>query len=174
MGPGKTINISIFQYSLIKKAIEREFTLISSGDYEIRSPKNPRYNCFAWAASEVHQPWSPNFPDTYWPESAPDEETLDAFIEAFRTKGYEPCDNDSFEEGFEKVAIYVDNETPKHMARQYESGIWSSKLGTGVDIEHATLRALEGNLYGHIAQILKRPVREGSYKKAEYIFRLIY
>lgn len=174
MGPGKTINITLFRFASIKKAIERDFKLISSAHYEIRSPDNPRYNCFAWAAGEDHQQWSPNSLDAFWPESATNEETLDAFIEAFRTKGYEPCDNDSFEEGFEKVAIYVDNKTPKHMARQYESGIWSSKLGKNVDIEHGTLQALEGDVYGHVAQILKRPVREGSYKKAEYIFHFMY
>jgi hypothetical protein len=48
---------------------------------------------------------------------------------------------------------------PTHAAKQMESGKWSSKLGDWEDVEHATLEALEGDFYGKVAQILKRPVK---------------
>ncbi len=42
------------------------------------------------------------------------------------------------------------------MARQVESGLWTSKLGSLEDIEHS-LEALEGSVYGAVAVLLKRP-----------------
>jgi hypothetical protein len=46
---------------------------------------------------------------------------------------------------------------PTHAARQLTSGAWTSKLGNAADIEHE-LRALEGEIYGVVALILKRPM----------------
>jgi len=71
------------------------------------------------------------------------------------------CDDDSLEQGFEKVAIYVDEEDdmPSHMARQLESGWWTSKCGNLQDITHQTLSALEGGQdygYGKVTCIMKR------------------
>jgi hypothetical protein len=34
-----------------------------------------------------------------------DDESLEVFIECFTSLGYEVCDDENFEEGFEKVAI---------------------------------------------------------------------
>ena len=77
--------------------------------------------------------------------------------------GFEPCENGDHEEGFEKIALYV-NKAGKvtHAARQLDSGKWTSKLGNLEDIEHASLRSLEDagtNLtdYGSVAGFLKRP-----------------
>ena len=81
---------------------------------------------------------------------------------AFSRNGYQPCQSDQLEPGYEKVAIYVDSTgTPTHMARQLSSGTWTSKLGRHEDIEHTTLAQLEGegeDTYGVAYQILKRPI----------------
>ncbi len=45
-----------------------------------------------------------------------------------------------------------------HVARQLKEGMWTSKLGPDEDIEHNTLDALEGELYGAVTQVLKRPL----------------
>ena len=74
----------------------------------------------------------------YWPQGSPLEETLAAFVRAFATLGFIPCNDDTLEPGFEKIAIYVNSQgKPTHAARQLHNGRWSSKLGNEVDIEHA-------------------------------------
>jgi hypothetical protein len=57
----------------------------------------------------------------------------------------------------EKIAIFADaTGSPTHAARQLTSGRWTSKLGEAEDIEHE-LRAIEGDIYGTVVAILKRP-----------------
>ena len=47
------------------------------------------------------------------------EETIDAFIMAFGTLGYQPCIDGSLEDGFEKVVIYTLNDKPTHMTGRF-------------------------------------------------------
>jgi hypothetical protein len=72
------------------------------------------------------------------------------------------CNDGLFEIGFEKVAIYVDaGGTPTHMARQLESGAWTSKCGSLEDIEHYALEAVGGfgaREYGRVAAFLRRAI----------------
>jgi len=71
----------------------------------------------------------------YWPPGVDFEVTLEAFIDAFRTKNFAPCDemNTELEPGYEKVVIYADPDTnePTHAALQLPSGSWTSKLVIG-------------------------------------------
>jgi hypothetical protein len=90
----------------------------------------------------------------------PVEETLAAFMSAYGALGYEACDNPALEAGFEKIAIHVKDGVPKHASRQLPNGRWSSKLGSAELIEH-DFDALEGEIYGEIGQIMKRPSRGG-------------
>jgi hypothetical protein len=46
---------------------------------------------------------------------------------------------------------------PTHAARQRPSGSWTSKMGNAEEIEDE-LRALEGEIYGTVVLILKRPL----------------
>ncbi len=96
------------------------------------------------------------------PNGVPMVETLDAFIRAFGTLGYQPCAEASFELRYEKIALYVDvNGAPTHAARQCHNGRWTSKLGDEVDIEHEfdALAGHDQKEYGQIAQIMKRPAK---------------
>jgi hypothetical protein len=53
--------------------------------------------------------------------------------------------------------LFVDARgVPTHAARLLPSGLWTSKLGEWEDIEHDLL-ALEGDVYGTVALLLKRP-----------------
>ena len=113
-------------------------------NYSETSLPDADYNCIAWAAGNTTEWW--------WPG-----DTVDPFIEAFQNIGYHLCSNGQLEEGFEKVAIYADSTAVTHMARQLPSGQWTSKLGTSVDIEHATPAELEGGLYGNVVQYMRRP-----------------
>lgn len=138
--------------------LENLFASLQPSNYRIASEETQEYNCVAWAAAENHRWWWPIAPPfSYWPAGIEREVTLACFVKAFMALGYEQCEDDQLETGYEKVAIYVDPKgTPKHMARQIHSGQWTSKLGMLEDIEHETLEALGGTSYGRVSVILRR------------------
>ena len=82
---------------------------------------------------------------------------MSAYVQAFGTKGFLPCNSAKIEAGVQKVALYAKNNFPKHAAKQLPDGWWASKLGRDVDIEH-TLVALNGGVYGDVVIFLKKPV----------------
>ena len=140
------------------------FPGLSSSSYRITSPATGAYNCIGWAAGDSTAWWWPDDdPDNdaaYWPRDVPREETIAAFVAAFGTLGYVPCGDEILEAGFKKVAIYATtNDRSQHAAKQLAEGSWSSKLGTREDIEHS-LHALEGDIYGRVILLLKRPTLE--------------
>ena len=144
---------------MVDAQLERMFPNLAQSGYRVTSPATRYYNCIAWAADDTEDWWWPA-PNAYWPVAAPYEESLDAFVQAFRTLGYELCDNGDLEAECEKIALYADTSgKPKHAARQLVSGKWTSKVGRGVDIEHNTLEALSGDLYGDVVLFLKREAR---------------
>ena len=101
----------------------------------------------------------PGQDDYWWPDHIQSDDTLESVIALFVDVGYEPCDNHEVEGTVEKVAIYGDDDGPSHVARQLESGRWTSKLGDWEDIEHDSLRAVEGSRYGTVRAILRRSRR---------------
>ena len=124
------------------------------------------YNCIAWAAERgpnEKESWWP-IPDEEefegsgytWPLGVSREESVESFIEAFQTLGYEPCENGEREPGWQKVVIYANDEGPQHMARQLEDGRWTSKMGDNVDLTHATVEGVAGEDYGMPVQYLRR------------------
>jgi len=141
-----------------KDDIERSFPRLAGSSYSITIPPSVAYNCAAWAAGETHRWWDPTPEDGYyWPVGVPLSHSVDNLIGAFATLGYQPCSNSEPERGIEKLAIYADaTGWPTHVARQLSSGVWASKLGPSEDIEHASLEALEGAIYGNVVQYLSR------------------
>lgn len=138
--------------------LEHLFLNLKGSDYQITSPATTMYNCVAWAVGESTCFWWPvkEF-GCYWPADAPFAETLAAFIAMFASLGYETCDEDNLESGYSKIALYAyAGGSPTHVARQLSSGAWTSKIGKFEDIEHQSLSALEGRLYGKVIQIMKR------------------
>ncbi len=95
-----------------------------------------------------------------WPEELPVNTELSTFIKYFNKQLYvEESKNYHFEEGYQKIAIFVnENLLVEHAARQkINNGKWASKLGKDIDIEHSSPYDLEGSVYGKVAIILKRP-----------------
>lgn len=135
--------------------IENVFPKLASSGYQVTSPATARYNCIAWAAGDVEQWWEPT-PEHYWPDGVPFDFTTDALVRAFESLGFRICDDPSPQEGREKIAIYGDSQGFTHAARQLPNGSWSSKLGQDVDIEHNSLDALAGDVYGTVVHILER------------------
>jgi hypothetical protein len=119
------------------------------------------YNCIAWAAGKTDKWWwpTPGDPDVYWPIPIDpvDPVTLTQFILAFESEGYSVCRHGRFENGYEKIAIFVDQDgEPQHAARMLPAGTWTSKMGAGEDIEHNTVNVVEGPMYGTTKAFLKR------------------
>ena len=145
--------------------LERSFPGLATARYQITSSASSDYNGAAWAAGETHRWWEPSMHGGYfWPTAVPPAHSLASFVAAFAVFGYEPGADARLEPGIEKLALYADElGSPTHVARQLASGAWTSKLGASEDLEHDTLAALEGALYGRVAQHLRRSrVAEGS------------
>jgi hypothetical protein len=141
--------------------LEQVFPALRGTAYQETSPQDHMYNCIAWAAGDTSEWWWPTEATTgggyYWPPGVPREETLEAFREAFATLGYVNCNDDRWEAGYEKVALFALLAVPKHAARQLPNGRWTSKLGPMEDIEHA-LHDLTGMVYGSVVLVMRRPL----------------
>jgi hypothetical protein len=127
--------------------------------FRVTSPADRGYNCIAWACGNAAEWWWPLSEGrrTFWPPDAPREITLEAFQLAFTLMGFSITDAEALEASYERIAVFADAAgRPTHAARQLTSGAWTSKLGQAEDIEH-NLRALEGDAYGAVALIMKRP-----------------
>lgn len=122
-------------------------------EYEVTSESDEHYNCIAWAIGNNDTWWS-HLPGYRWiGQRAPGIESL---IALFRELGYEECDNDSIESGYDKVALYAQDGHWTHAARQLRNGRWTSKLGIYEDIEHLSPEDLSGQLYGQVNCIMKK------------------
>ena len=145
--------------------LEEAFPQLASDNYRLASPVDGNYNCIAYAADDTSIWWWPTEKPTagyYWPPDAPREVTIEAFQIAFETLGYSVCNHGRLEPGVEKVALFVNRyEVPTHAARQLLTGVWVSKLGFDVDIEHTDPEAVggdDGDGYGRVAFFMARPI----------------
>jgi hypothetical protein len=67
------------------------------------------------------------------------------------------CDSADREYGYDKVAIYANENPATHAARLWEEDLsWRSRLGDENDTAHHDLESIEGSEYGRVAQIMKR------------------
>jgi hypothetical protein len=143
---------------------EAEFPNLKRSDYQVTSDEDDKYNCIAHAAGKNNMPWWPVGEEdegVFWPEGVPREETVEAFVAAYKTEGYVLCDGPDAEAGYEKIAIYAKSSgEPTHAARQViKSGGWTSKLGVlWEDIEHKHLESVNCAEYGSPCKYMKRRV----------------
>jgi hypothetical protein len=134
----------------------RYFPNLSGSGWIKTSEADPRYNCFAWAAGQTKVRW--DFIDGDWPDGCERRQNLESILCVFQSVGFERCNSDKPESGYEKIAIFcLDNGVPQHASRQLPSGRWTSTLGFDIDIEHS-LEGLSGGIYGTVKQILRRPL----------------
>jgi hypothetical protein len=134
-------------------------------NYVITSPEDPTYNCIAFASESDQLWWEPlkiPEPGFHWPrkiEANTNDDGIQGLIRCFNTLGYEACDEDKLEDGFQKVALYAITEDDwTHASIQDNSGAWNSKLGDGYDIRHETPHCVAGPTYGRVICYLKRKV----------------
>jgi hypothetical protein len=149
--------------------LRKYFPNLDPKNDKVTSPKTQRgnpvvYNCVAHASHDETQWWEYPSPEigftTFWPSYLNEGDSVESWVELFRREGgYEGPTDDSFEKGYEKIAIYANNKKATHVARQVGKNRWRSKLGFGHDIEHARLDSLNGwgeDDYGKVEVILKR------------------
>ena len=136
--------------------LERLFPALAESGYLKSSESDPFYNCFAFAVHDTGQWWEKMaVRGYYWPLDRDDR--VEDWVAALKLHNFTPTENRGLEPSFEKVCIYVNKDgSPEHVARQLESGKWTSKIGKHEDIEHATLSALEGQEYGEATITMKR------------------
>jgi hypothetical protein len=88
-------------------------------------------------------------------------------VSAFECLGYEICAGDRVEDGYDKVALYVDQQGFwTHAAKQEDDGSWSSKIGEYEDIRHPTPHTMSGREYGQVMYSMRRP-RRGQHETTE-------
>lgn len=142
-----------------KRAIlEKAFANLSSVSWSITSKSTRKYNCLAWAVGETHRRWD-TCKGAYWPESVPQRQGIAYLVAAYRTVGFEVCnetDGKTPDPQYDKIVLYELNTNGEHAAKLLDTGHWSSKLGDDVDIEHATPEALSGPIYGQPLVYMKR------------------
>ncbi|HLN32082.1 MAG TPA: hypothetical protein VK395_30405 [Gemmataceae bacterium] len=145
-----------------KSDLDNAFPNLALSNYEISSPKSRRYNCIAWACKDTTRKWDcfafPVPPGYHWPKGASLGDDIVALISVFAAQGYAPCAESSLEDGYEKVALYVDDAGEwTHAARQLPNGKWTSKMGDAEDITHSAPEDLTNSIYGEAHCYMKRP-----------------
>jgi hypothetical protein len=140
---------------------------LKAGNHEKTSERDLNYNCIAHAAEDSSRWWWPTIgfagllppgpqPKRYWPPGVPHAETIESFVLAYESIGYERCDDGQLETGWQKIAIYALGPKPTHAARQLDSGEWTSKMGRVEDIRHAKPEDVAGGLYGDVVVFMRR------------------
>lgn len=139
--------------------------LVVSG-YRKTSEKDPRYNCVAWCADWKTKSWWEPFSSgkagRHWPKGVPEGFYVENYMQAFGTIGYQVCNSPDLEKGYEKIALYIDDDGMglfSHVSKQLPDGRWTSKLGGGNDIIHNSLEAFHGNKrHGNPVRFMKRAI----------------
>ena|SRR5215510_8351712 len=139
--------------------LEEDFPNLAVSGWRLASEPAP-YNCIAYSLHDTRQWWEYGRMPVrgyYWPPGVRQDNSVESWIQVFEIHGFRRCDRTDLEQGFEKVAIYVKDGEPQHVARQLENGVWVSKLGPDEDIEHNALEGLTGEHYGRVEIIMRRP-----------------
>ena len=131
------------------------FPNLSGEDFEIVDQPSDSYNCIAYAADDTSQRWDPNT-DDYWPPWAPKNDRIESLKQVFAGLGYEECEDNRIEDGYQKVALYEEHGKAKHAAVHMPNGRWRSKLGYGPVIEHRSPESLSGGMYGEATTIMRK------------------
>ncbi len=141
-----------------REDLERDFPRLVGTNYEPKSKHTIVYNCASFAIGfEGNYMW----PISHGPYAWKGERVLslkNVRLE-FEGYGFQSCgNNDSFEDGVIKIAIYTDDDgLPTHIARQNpEHKMWVSKCGDKEDIIHE-LEALNGSepAYGRASLFMR-------------------
>ena len=138
--------------------------LAHDANFEITSDCTPAYNCIGWALG-MNDVWiglyhPSNFAWSWWPEGVACNEKTESLVALFEYFGFAQSDNASPEEGYDKVALYADEEGWTHAARIIAKNVLHSKIGTAWDIHHSGGHLFDSTEYGKIFAYMKRPIAD--------------
>ena len=149
-----------------KKELRGLFPNIKRTRLDLTSEMDGNYNCAAWAIDDDQRWYEPygmilptSTPEYHRPEGLPHNSKPETYVSFFELYGYELADDETLEDGYTKIALYVRDGEFRHVARQVSRHRWTSKVGEQEDIEHA-LRALEKDgphAYGIVSIFMKKP-----------------
>jgi hypothetical protein len=147
--------------------LEVDFPNLAASAYQITSCSADEPDCIGWALNDGHC-WDPLGLATgthfyHWCEHLPPDFKIETISELFSRHRFVGCKDGILESGFEKIAMYFQAHKGEvtHVARQLPNGHWTSKLGSGEDIEHHDLHALEGEVrdsYGTVIRFMRRAI----------------
>jgi hypothetical protein len=140
--------------------LELAFPGLRSTPWEITSRKTQRYNCIAWAAGETAIRWD-LVQGAHWPQGVKKRLGIAYLIAAYMTVGFEVCSDAeaTYDPDFDTIVVYQQSGDWTHAAKLLSNGMWSSKLGDGEDISHATPDALNCPSYGTPFRFMRRKKR---------------
>lgn len=93
-----------------EQELEAVFPGLVGAAWEIASPRDPTYNCVAFALGDTDRWWWPlALPASaaHWPEDVPRAETVEAVASMLATLGFAPTDDESPSDELWKVALYA-------------------------------------------------------------------
>ncbi|MGH6871898.1 MAG: DUF7689 domain-containing protein [Rhizomicrobium sp.] len=150
----------------------RDFSYLFEVGFVITSYPDKNYNCIAWAA-DITDKWFDSSKEGKWPNDFKGPEFTD-LIDAYEDLGFKKCNDGSYVEGLQKIAIYAKQGLNTfgfktvfwtHAAKQLDADTWSSKIGKSFDIQHKTAHDLEvgkGNnsdVYGKVYVFMSRELK---------------
>ena len=126
--------------------------------YNLLSEETPVYNCIAWAMG-FDDRWVDivTSPGHWWPDGVQRSTSPQTLVDAFLAVGFEQSDNDMFEEGYDKVALYQNNGEWTHASRIESNNVEYSKFGGSFDGVHSH-NIFSGSIYGDEYAYLRRPI----------------
>ena len=127
-----------------RRRVKRLLPTLQEGvSLEFTSEVDYNYNCLSWALGCNAVPFE-NSRGAFWPWKNIPDDTADGWTQLCRYHGFTESDNSDFVSGYEKIAIFENDDGELHAARQSREGRWKSKLGDmGPDIDHDGLEGLK-------------------------------
>lgn len=140
-----------------RKEIEGWFPNIVGKHFKIVSKDDRDFNCVSFTL-DIEDGWMWTNTEIWPYQHVPRNLRIESFKLLYEYYGYKICENDSYEEGYSKIAFYAKDNYPEHASKQFEN-VWRSRCGKYI-IEHE-LEWLCGNSkysYGNIAFIMKKKI----------------
>lgn len=145
-------------------SIIRQFPGLEPGEYKfVQNSERNNGNCIALSLN-IPSPWIwptakgyvPSIDSTiaseFWPRNLSNDYTLDNFLEMYKLFGFQQTDEEGYEEGYWKNALYGHDENNiTHAAHLLKDGTFVK----GPLLIHQP-KAIEGDVYGHIITYVKR------------------
>ena len=124
--------------------------------FVVNSSDTFSYNCIAWAMG-MDDRWVDHqlIPWHWWPSGVQRNNSKQALIDAFAALGFEETTNPSYEQGYEKVALYAKGDEWSHAAKIIDSLKLHSKFGALNDAFHSGGDSLSIR-YGYIYAYMRR------------------